>query len=369
MLVPAAAPALNVSAQDLATLRSWSRSAVIEAALAERARIVACAAEGLANAQIAERLGVSRPTVILWRARFAEGGIDALQDRHRSGRPREGAGAPPDRIPLPNGSQPEGLAISNAGRLYTGSLADGTLYVGDVATGHVRVLVPGAPGRTAVGVEVRDRYVWVADGDTGMAWVFRRNGRLIRTYDFDPGGFVNDVVVTARAAYFTYSFEPFLYRVPLQTDGTPGGAGSVEARALTGDIVYQDGFNANGIDVDRGIARFVMAQSNTGMLFRVRPSGRTREIDLGSGSVESPDGVLLQGDVVFVVQNFLNQLATVRLSRDLLSGRVLAHTTDPDFDVPTSVAAFGEALYLVNARFTTPPTPDTKYWIAVIPRP
>jgi transposase len=88
-IVPAAAPALNVSAPDLATLRSWSRSAVIEASLAERARIVALAAEGLANAQIAERLGTSRPTVILWRARYAAGGLDALADRHRSGRPRE----------------------------------------------------------------------------------------------------------------------------------------------------------------------------------------------------------------------------------------------------------------------------------------
>jgi transposase len=87
--VPAAAPALNVSAQDLATLRSWSRSAVIEAALAERSRIVALASEGLANAQIAERLGVSRPTVILWRTRYAQGGLDALVDRHRSGRPRQ----------------------------------------------------------------------------------------------------------------------------------------------------------------------------------------------------------------------------------------------------------------------------------------
>ena len=62
---------------------------MIEAALAERSRIVALAAEGLANAQIAERLGVSRPTVILWRAHYAEGGLDSLADRHRSGRPRE----------------------------------------------------------------------------------------------------------------------------------------------------------------------------------------------------------------------------------------------------------------------------------------
>lgn len=62
---------------------------MIEAALAERARIVALAADGLANAQIARRLGVSRPTVILWRTRYADGGLDALADRHRSGRPRE----------------------------------------------------------------------------------------------------------------------------------------------------------------------------------------------------------------------------------------------------------------------------------------
>jgi hypothetical protein len=277
------------------------------------------------------------------------------------------AGAVPDRIPLPNGSQPEGLAISNAGRFYTGSLADGTIYVGRIETGNVRVLVPGGAGRVAVGVEVRGSYLWVAGGDTGMAWVFRRNGRLVRTYDLG-GGFVNDVVVTARAAYLTDSFEPVLHVVPIRADGVPAGTGSVEARSLTGDITYEEGFNANGIDVDRGTSQLVMAQSNTGKLFRVRPSGRTREIDLGGGSVESPDGLLLQGDLVYVVQNFLNQVATVRLSDDLLRGRVLRHTTDPDFDIPTSVDAFGGALYLVNARFTTPPTPDTRYWIAAIPR-
>lgn len=277
------------------------------------------------------------------------------------------AGAFPDRIPLPNGSQPEGLAISNGGRFYTGSLADGTIYVGRVQTGNVRVLAPGAAGRVAVGVEVRGRYLWVAGGDTGMAWVFRRDGRLVRTYDLG-GGFVNDVVVTARAAYFTDSFEPVLHSVPIRADGVPAGAGSVEARPLTGDITYAEGFNANGIDVDRGTARLVMAQTNTGKLFRVRPSGRTREIDLGSGSVESPDGLLLQGHLVYVVQNFLNQVATVRLSDDLLTGRVLRYTTDPDLDIPTSVDTFGDALYLVNARFTTPPTPDTRYWIATITR-
>jgi transposase len=80
---------LAVSDQDLETLRSWIRSSSIEAGMAERARIVSLAAEGLANTEIAERLGVSRPTVIQWRHRYADGGIDGLIDRPRSGRPRE----------------------------------------------------------------------------------------------------------------------------------------------------------------------------------------------------------------------------------------------------------------------------------------
>ena len=280
-----------------------------------------------------------------------------------------GARALPDRIPLPDGSQPEGLAVSNHGTFFTGSIADGTIFTGDVDTGAVRVFAPGGPGRSAAGIEVRGGLVWVAGGETGMAWVYRRNGRLIRTYDLEPGGFVNDVVVTRRAAFFTDSLEPFLYRVPIRDDGMPAGRGTMEPRPLTGDIEYQTGFNANGLDVDRGRSRFVMVQSNTGELFDVRPSGRTRAIDLGGEVVESGDGVLLRGRILYVVQNFLNQVAKVRLSDDLRTGRVLSITTDPDFDVPTSVDAFGHALYLVNARFTTPPTPATPYWIAPIPRP
>ncbi len=210
--------------------------------------------------------------------------------------------------------------------------------------------------------------MWVAGGETGEAWVYRRSGRLIRTYDFDPGGFVNDVVVTKRGAYFTDSFEPYLYRVPI-VDGQPGGRASVQARPLTGDIAYEAGFNANGIDVDRGRSRFVMVQLNTGELFAVRPSGRTREIDLGGRKVALGDGVVLHGDIVYVVQNFLNKVAKVRLSDDFRSGRVVSRTSDADFDVPTSVDLFRGGLYVVNARFTTTPTPDTGYWIAGIPRP
>ena len=280
--------------------------------------------------------------------------------------PTVAVAAVPDRIPLPDGSQPEGLSITRRGLFYTGSLADGTIYVGTLATHRVRVLAKGEPGRSAVGVEARGRFLWVAGGETGKAWVFRRSGALVSTYRFEPGGFVNDVVVTRRAAYFTDSAEPYLYRVPIRADGRPAGRGKVEARPLTGDLQYESGFNANGIDRVRGTSLFVVVQSNTGELFTVLPSGHTREIDLAGKKVASGDGVLVIGRVVFVVQNFLNKVAEVRLSGNLASGQVVSRRGDPDFDVPTSIDVFQENLYLVNARFTTQPDPDTPYWIAPI---
>ena len=46
--------------------------------VALRARIVLLAADGLPNSRIAREVGVSRPTVILWRERFRQGGPDGL---------------------------------------------------------------------------------------------------------------------------------------------------------------------------------------------------------------------------------------------------------------------------------------------------
>ena len=63
------------------------RSSTVEAGLAQRARIVLLAAQAVPNAEIARRVGVSRPTVIQWRHRYEAGGISALGDLDRSGRP------------------------------------------------------------------------------------------------------------------------------------------------------------------------------------------------------------------------------------------------------------------------------------------
>ena len=79
---------LDVSAQDRAELKSWTRSSTISAGLRERALIVLSVAEGAGVSGTARSLGVSRPTVIKWRDRFSAEGVDGLWDMARSGRPK-----------------------------------------------------------------------------------------------------------------------------------------------------------------------------------------------------------------------------------------------------------------------------------------
>lgn len=79
------------------TLEEWSRCED-DPALARRAQIVLKAGDGLSSARIARDLGVSRPTVSLWRRRFEEGGLDAIA-KIKDGRGRRPS-LPPGKVRL-----------------------------------------------------------------------------------------------------------------------------------------------------------------------------------------------------------------------------------------------------------------------------
>jgi len=81
------APALVLRAGDRERLADLATLPSVPSGLAKRARMVLLAADGVPNAQIARTVGVSRPTVIGWRDRYQHGGIKALEDQPRSGRP------------------------------------------------------------------------------------------------------------------------------------------------------------------------------------------------------------------------------------------------------------------------------------------
>ncbi len=78
---------LVLRAGDEKVLKGWLRSSTVSAGLAQRARILLLAAEGHSNTEIGRRVGVSLPTVRLWRNRYATGGLAQLDDQPRSGRP------------------------------------------------------------------------------------------------------------------------------------------------------------------------------------------------------------------------------------------------------------------------------------------
>jgi transposase len=79
---------VQIADEDRATLLSWTRSSSVRAGLAMRAKIVIAAGDGEGTSAISRRLGVSRPTVIQWRERYAAQGLSGLDDGDRSGRPK-----------------------------------------------------------------------------------------------------------------------------------------------------------------------------------------------------------------------------------------------------------------------------------------
>jgi transposase len=136
----------RAASQDIVILGS-RRQAKLEAiarrpsspqALARRARIVLLAHRRWANAQIAAELGCSAGTVRTWRRRFARGGMPALSDRPRSGRPEvygpdvrlaivaAATSAPPEGEPAWTHASiaahlaSTGISASQAGRILAG---------------------------------------------------------------------------------------------------------------------------------------------------------------------------------------------------------------------------------------------------------
>jgi outer membrane protein assembly factor BamB len=276
------------------------------------------------------------------------------------------SGSPfPKLIALPVGFQPEGIAIKHKS-FFVGSIPTGAVYRGDLRTGTGDVLVQPQAGRAAIGLKVsRDLRLFVAGGPTGKAFVYdARTGAPLAEHALAGGTpFINDVALRHGTAYFTNSRAPEVFALPL--DGGP-----VKRIAITGDF-QQTGdataTNLNGIAV-AGHDTLVLVQTNTGKLFAAdADTGVAKEIDLGGANVVNGDGLLLFGRILFVVQNRLNQIAVVLLSRDLSHGRVVKTITDPAFDVPTTIAAAHRHLFAVNARFGTPSPQTATYNVVRVP--
>jgi sugar lactone lactonase YvrE len=272
----------------------------------------------------------------------------------------------PEKIALPNAFAPEGIEIALGHRFYVGSVANGAIYKGDLRTGDGDILVQGAvtPNtRGATGIEYDRGRLWVAGAGFGSARVYDAStGTLEREYQLatPPGTFINDVVVTNDAAYFTDSQRPVLYRIAISRNGIPGGLTTI---ALGGQYVHVAGqFNLNGIVATPNGKSLIAVQSFAKKLLLIDPgTGVATTIDIGGYDLVNGDGLLLQGRTLYVVQNRSNKVAVFELSTDLTQAMFVRAITDGDFDVPTTIDRAGERLYVVNARFGTATAEDQHY--------
>jgi hypothetical protein len=278
----------------------------------------------------------------------------------------------PDTIALPNGFRPEGIAIGRGTTIFAGSIGTGAVFAANLVTGEGSILVPAQTGRAAIGLsyDPRSDLIYVAGGPTGQGYAYSaRTGATVAVFQFTTGpAFINDQIITDDAVFFTNSLQPVLYKVPLSRRAQPR-AEAVTTITLGGDFVQLPGTNNNGIVATPGGRFLIVVNTAAASLFRVDPdTGDAKLIDLGGASVTNGDGLLLRGDDLFVVQNRSNQVAVFDLDRRFESAELKQVFTNDRLDVPTTIDDFFGLIYVVNARFSTPPTADTTYTIEKVRR-
>ena len=297
----------------------------------------------------------------------------------------KGKGHSPAVIQLPQNFNPEGIATAKRHTFFVGSVLTGAIYRGSLRSGEGDILVEGGPAamgddRAATGLKV-DRFgrLFASGGDSKHIRVYdARTGAQLRDYSVGAdgsftAGFINDVIVTKRGAYFTDSNNPWLYFIPF---GEHGALGDLERITLSGDYVNGAGFNANGIVAARGGKSLIVVKTNTGELFDVdAATGVADRIEVtgGDGELINADGMLLKGRKLYVVENRdpaaegVGVISVVKLRKNLSAGRISRTITSELFQVPTTMARSGGRNYVVNAKFGLP-NPDGSFEVVKVPK-
>lgn len=280
---------------------------------------------------------------------------------------RPSAARPSAHLDLPTGFRPEGIATRPRRPVaFLGSRDNGDLLRLNLRTARSTVFSTG-PGTPSLGLKLDRRgMLWVAGGTGGDGRVVSaRTGDIQASYTFAAADtFVNDVVLTAGAAWFTDSLQAQLYRVPLADP--PFGQGAVETLPLTGEWEQVAGqLNANGITATPDGRALLVVNTTNGNLYRVDSvTGVATEVDLGGTSLTNGDGMLLEGRTLFVVRNQQNRIVKLRMRADGTRGHRTGAIGSSDFDVPTTVARYRDRLVLPDARFSTPSATD--FWVTAL---
>lgn len=214
------------------------------------------------------------------------------------------------------GSYPEGFAIGKGHTAYNGSPL-GSIYKVDLRSGQGEILVPvqdpdpfTACVILGMRVDPRTNYLYVAGCFNGNAFVYDAdNGALIMEYQLAPPftGVANDLTITEDAVYFTDSFRPVLYRLPLsENGGLPLDPGAATEILLPDEfeLDFENDFccGGNGIVSTPDGKTLIIGHSNLARLYRFD----TATGDVDQIAVDGPlsgflDGIAMQGDTLYIM--------------------------------------------------------------------
>lgn len=282
----------------------------------------------------------------------------------------------PDLIPIPVGFEPEGIELGKDQDFFVGATSfsgnltnTGAIYKGNLVTGEGRILVPPT-GKPIIGLsyDARTDYLYAATGflagfpgpswEQGVKVYAGASGRLLGEIIFGDDMFINDVLVTDTGVYCTDSFNPVLYKIPLENDGRVFSS-VVEKIEMTGFEMDHNGpfpINANGLVGDFDGKKLVVTNTTTGVLSLVdTESGIASPVDVQGDEQLFPnsDGLYMDGHTLYILQSWTQtqKIAVVELSDDLAQGTFIKNLVSDDFALPSTITGFGNCIYAINTRF------------------
>ncbi|MDB5453793.1 MAG: superoxide dismutase copper/zinc binding protein [Caulobacteraceae bacterium] len=142
------------------------------------------------------------------------------------------------------------------------------------------------------------------------------------------------------------------------------------SRSAGTPLAYAPGANLNGIVATADGKSLITVQMNKGLLFRIDIATRqVTPIDLKGETAPGADGLVLQGDTLYVIVQPQAEILTVKLAPDLAAGVVVARNKSAGLLWPANGAVVGEELLVVNTQFNKRAAgdPETPFTVQRIP--
>ena len=294
----------------------------------------------------------------------------------------------PESIAIPTGFEAEGIERGKGPEFFLGGFSfssglvplfggpahplsgyAGAIYKGNLRTGEGTILVPptGYPV-SGLSYDPRTDYLYAATGfadfvngiiiDQGVTVYDASSGDKITEITFGDNIIINDCLVTRKAVYCTDSFNADLYKVVLEKGGRLPSTPVFEVIAMDGFEMVAGDFNANGLVGQFDGKQLVIVNISTGVLYRVdTASGDASPIQVEGAEqlFEFGDGLYLHGGTLYIMQNFLNKIAVVQLSRNLSRGRFIKNLPgegeNNPLDIATSIIGYRNGIYAINTHF------------------